>query len=32
LRDACGVFHQKCISLSVAGHVEFVERTVHESE
>jgi hypothetical protein len=25
LRDACRVFRQKCIYLSVAGHVEFVE-------
>jgi hypothetical protein len=25
LRQACGKFHQKCIYLSVAGRVEFVE-------
>jgi hypothetical protein len=25
LREACWVFWQKCIYLSVAGHVEFVE-------
>jgi hypothetical protein len=25
LREACWVFRQKCIYLSVAGHVEFVE-------
>jgi hypothetical protein len=25
LREACRVFRQKCIYLSVAGHVEFVE-------
>ena len=25
LREACGVFAQKCIYLSVAGYVEFVE-------
>jgi hypothetical protein len=25
LRKACGVFQQKCIYLSVAGYVEFVE-------
>jgi hypothetical protein len=29
LREACGVFHQKCIYLSVAGAVELVE-PVHE--
>jgi hypothetical protein len=27
LRDACRVFQQKCIYLSVAGNVEFVEGT-----
>jgi hypothetical protein len=25
LKEACKVFEQKCIYLSVAGHVEFVE-------
>jgi hypothetical protein len=25
LREACGVFHQQAIYLSVAGHVEFIE-------
>ena len=25
LREACEVFHQKCIYLSVAGQVEFIE-------
>ncbi len=25
LREACAVFAQKCIYLSVAGHVEFVK-------
>jgi hypothetical protein len=32
LREACGVFQQKCIYLSVAGHVEFVEGPSHENE
>jgi len=32
LRDACRVFAQKCIYLSVAGYVEFVEGMGHESE
>lgn len=32
LREACRVFEQKCIYLSVAGHVEFVEGTGHERE
>jgi hypothetical protein len=32
LREACGVFHQKCIYLSIAGHVEFVEGPRHESQ
>jgi hypothetical protein len=32
LRDACSVFQQKCIYLSIAGHVEFVEGRAHESE
>ncbi len=31
LRDACRVFAQKCIYLSVAGHVEFVEGPTYES-
>jgi hypothetical protein len=31
LREACGVFQQKCIYLSVAGHVEFVERPRDET-
>jgi hypothetical protein len=30
LRDACRVFQQKCIYLSVAGYVEFVEGAGHE--
>ena len=30
LGKACGQFHQKCIYLNVAGHVEFVERSKHE--
>jgi hypothetical protein len=30
LVDACDVFQQKSIYLSVAGHVEFVERPGHE--
>jgi hypothetical protein len=32
LVEACGVFRQKCIYLSVAGHVEFVEGARHEAE
>jgi hypothetical protein len=31
LREACVVFAQKCIYLSVAGHVEFVQGPSHES-
>jgi hypothetical protein len=31
LKTACEVFAQKCIYLSVAGHVEFVSRESHES-
>jgi hypothetical protein len=31
LQGACDVFQQKCIYLSVAGHVEFVERPRDES-
>jgi hypothetical protein len=31
LREACVVFAQKCIYLSVAGHVEFVEGPRHET-
>jgi hypothetical protein len=30
LAEACNVFEQKCIYLSVAGHVEFVRRSSHE--
>ncbi len=30
LREACLVFEQKCIYLSVAGYVEFVARPGHE--
>lgn len=30
LSEACRVFHQKCIYLSVAGQVEFVKPTKHE--
>jgi hypothetical protein len=30
LREACQVFGQKCIYLSVAGYVEFVARRGHE--
>ena len=30
LREACNVFEQKCVYLSVAGHVEFVVRRRHE--
>jgi hypothetical protein len=32
LREACFVFRQKCIYLSVAGAVEFVEGRGHESD
>jgi len=32
LRDACDVFRQKCIYLSIAGKVELVEGPVHEGE
>jgi hypothetical protein len=32
LREACAVFYQKCIYLSVAGHVEFVEGQRHETD
>jgi hypothetical protein len=32
LREACGVFRQKCIYLSIAGHVEFVEGPTHEAD
>jgi hypothetical protein len=32
LREACAMFQQKCIYLSVAGHVEFVEGRRHESD
>jgi hypothetical protein len=31
LREACGMFRQKCIYLSIAGYVEFVEGPSHES-
>jgi hypothetical protein len=31
LGEACWVFGQKCIYLSVAGHVEFVEKSSDES-
>jgi hypothetical protein len=31
LKEACRVFWQKCIYLSVAGHVEFVERARDET-
>lgn len=31
LQEACLVFHQKCIYLSIAGYVEFVERPGHET-
>jgi hypothetical protein len=31
LREACVEFAQKCIYLSVAGHVEFVEGPKHET-
>lgn len=27
MREACDVFHQKCIYLSIAGKVEFIERS-----
>jgi hypothetical protein len=32
LRSACEVFAQKCIYLSMAGHVEFVESPSDESD
>lgn len=32
LREACEVFRQKCIYLSIASKVEFVEGSVHEDE
>jgi hypothetical protein len=32
LREACEVFRQKCIYLSIAGKVEFVEGSVREDE
>jgi hypothetical protein len=32
LREACTVFQQKCIYLSVAGYVEFVYGPGHETE
>lgn len=32
LREACEVFQQKCIYLSVAGQVEFIEGHDHASE
>jgi hypothetical protein len=32
LRDACGIFEQKCVYLSVAGQVEFVGGSGHASE
>jgi hypothetical protein len=32
LREACTVFQQKCIYLSVAGYVEFVYGPGHEPE
>jgi hypothetical protein len=32
LREACSVFRQKCIYLSVAGQVEFVEGPSHETD
>jgi hypothetical protein len=31
LSMACWVFQQKCVYLSVAGHVEFVEPPIHDS-
>jgi hypothetical protein len=31
LREACRVFRQKCIYLSIAGHVEFIEGPSHEA-
>jgi hypothetical protein len=31
LKEACRVFQQKCIYLSVAGHVEFVYGPDHEN-
>jgi hypothetical protein len=32
LREACGVFHQKCIYLSIAGRVEFVKGKSDETK
>lgn len=32
LREACVVFQQKCIYLSVAGYVEFIEGPHHEAK
>jgi hypothetical protein len=32
LRQACEVFQQKCIYLSIAGQVEFVEGPSHETD
>ena len=32
LREACVIFAQKCVYLSVAGHVEFVEGPKHETD
>ncbi len=32
LREVCRVFRQKCIYLSVAGHVEFVQGKSHEKD
>jgi hypothetical protein len=32
LREACSVFQQKCIYLSVAGYVEFVEGRGREED
>lgn len=31
LREACDVFQQKCIYLSIAGYVEFIERPSDET-
>jgi hypothetical protein len=32
LREACSKFHQKCLYLSVAGHVEFVGGPTRETD
>lgn len=32
LREACHVFQQKCIYLSIAGKVEFIEGPSHEAD